>query len=221
MAARLWICAAALAAGCAGRQQPPGLAHEFQGRPYTIRHSGDLGVPPGSGAAVRGRGGRIDGQVCGMDVHYDVAYDGDDVQLTGFLDARFPSEIHVRQEGAARVFTGSLGSAAGKAAVSLRLSPDALVGRVGFRYYDLAAVPGADRLTGGLVIGGTNVPTTATVLGEGALLNMPLADQGAVLPNLLTCFIARVGVLGRSPLQVQVGGPYGAEPRESSSLYER
>lgn len=178
--------------GAAGRRTTPITT---TGRPFSVRQSGD----------------RITGQVCGLDIDYGVQRLGDRLRLSGFLDGRVPSQLEVRDEGGERVISGALGTRAGSAAVELHLRPDRLSGRVGFRRFDL--VRRGDLLSGSLRMAGTHEPTTATLYGAPALQALRPEAQGAILPGLLTCYVARIGNFGRSALVVGFGGPAGADPR--------
>lgn len=204
-----------LGTGCATTRGAAGAEQEFTGQPYSVRYSG----PPLTGSKPPGAAGplgRVTGLICGQDVTYDVQADGDRVSLDGFLGTGTPSRLTLRAAGDERAFSGSLGIQAGDAAVELRLTPQTLQGRVGFRYFDLQRQ--GDELSGPMRVAGVGAPTTATLQGADALWALPAPVQAAVLPNLLTCFVARVGVLGLSPLTVRVGGPPGAQPRGSSSV---
>ena len=190
--ASAWV---ACAAG--PRAAPPGAS--FAGQPFSVRQSGD---------------GRVAGQVCGEDLSYQRDGAGDEGRLVGFIGSA-PSQLAFRREADERVIEGSLGSAAGDAAVELRVSAEALTGRVGFRRFLLQRR--GDEYQGELRIAGTDDPTTATVRGAAALWALPPAVASAVLPSLLTCFVAPIGSYGRSPLVVGFGGAAGAQPRGSGS----
>jgi hypothetical protein len=201
LSAALALCAP----GCAARSAStagagPGNAQEYTGQPFTVRQ----------------QGARLSGLVCGQDIQYTMqrGADGQTV-LLGFLGTDAPSRLEVRQRGALRLISGSLGTPAGSAAVDLQLGPERLQGRVGFRYFDLRRA--GDALTGPMRIAGTDDLAEATVQGVQAMWAMPEAAQAAVLANLLTCFVAPIGSYGRSPLRVGFGGPAGAQPRGSSS----
>ena len=190
------------AAGCASTGKP---VARYAGEPFDLQ----------------AQGGRITGQVCGMDLTLDVAHLGPEkgVALTGFADGTFPVHLIARQDAGKTFITGGIGSRAGDAAVSLVLTPAALEGRVGWRDFQLGAQ--GDVFSGTMQIAGAIEPSEATVAGRQALAAMPPATQAALLPALLTCNVQRVGRWGRSALQVRVGGPAGALPHGSSSLYTR
>jgi hypothetical protein len=165
------------------------------------------------------RGDRITGQVCGMDLDLDVKRSGDGVTLSGFLDGKFPVHLTARDEAGGRAIAGGLGTQAGDAAVDLHLLADKLDGRVGFRHFDLRA--DGDKLAGTMQIAGAIEPSDAELDGRAQLAALPLDTQAALLPSLLTCNVQRVGRWGRSSLLVRVGGPAGALPHESSSVYTK
>lgn len=192
-------CAAPRQAAPAGAGPGEGRAQEYVGQPFSVRQEG----------------GRVSGLVCGQDVQYTVQRGDGQTVLLGFLGTDAPSRLEVRERGALRLISGSLGTPAGSAAVDLQLGPDSLQGRVGFRRFDLRRA--GDALTGPMLIAGTDDPAEATVQGVQAMWAMPKAAQAAVLANLLTCFVAPIGSYGRSPLRVGFGGAAGAQPRGSSS----
>ncbi len=201
-------------AGCASspQQTPSALSTEYTGRPFVVRHTGPRFAGPATSS-----GGRITGQVCGVDITYEVTHKDGRVRLTGFLDGHIPSQLTVEERDGERVVSGALGTRPGTAAVDLHLYPGRLTGRVGFRRFDL--VQQGDQLLGELRMAGTDEPTTATINGLHVMQGLSPADQAAILPTLLTCYVARIGNFGRSPLVVGFGGPPGADPHGSSSLY--
>jgi hypothetical protein len=169
--------------------------------------------------ALTDHGNRITGQVCGMDVDLDVKQEANGVALNGFLDGKFPVHLTARDEGGYRAISGGLGTSAGDAAVELRVHPDALDGRVGFRRFDLRAAD--DKLAGTMQIAGAIEPSDAVLEGRTQLASLPIDTQAALVPTLLTCNVQKVGRWGRSSLFVRVGGPPGALPHQSSSVYTR
>lgn len=200
---RKLVLASLLAAGCATASSA-GPAVRYAGEPFDLEQQGS----------------RITGQVCGMDLTLDVAHRGPDaVELTGFVDGRFPVHLQARADGRVRTITGGLGSRAGDSAVALDVAPDKVDGRVGWRYFRLAAQ--GDALGGTMQIAGAIAPSDAVVDGRAQLVSMPLAPQAALLPALLSCNVQPVGRWGRSSLEVRVGGPPGALPHQSSGIYTR
>ncbi|HEX8950492.1 MAG TPA: hypothetical protein VF945_01540 [Polyangia bacterium] len=195
---RTLLLSALFAVGCASAGQP---ATHYAGEPF------DLAARPS----------RITGQVCGMDLDVDVRHDGDAVALTGFLDGKFPVQLTARPLGRGVGISGALGSAAGQAAVELRVAADQLDGRVGFRRFDLRA--SGDSLVGTMQIPDAIEPPDVTLEGRAQLLALPLDAQAALLPALLSCNVQTQGKFGRSELLVRVGGAAGALPHQSSALY--
>jgi hypothetical protein len=188
-----------LCVGCATSGAP---AARWAGEPFDLQQ----------------RGARLTGQVCGMDLTLDVARRSTDtVELTGFADGKFPVQLKVTRSGGARAISGALGSSAGNAAVDLQLGSDGLDGRVGFRHFTLR--PAGDTLRGTMQIAGAIDPSDAVLEGKSQLDAMPLDAQAALVPALLSCNVQPVGRWGRSSLMVRVGGPGGALPHQSSSVY--
>jgi hypothetical protein len=201
---RLVLGLCALAAGCAtgGMPRAKQAPVAFTGEPYEMRDSGD----------------RIDGKVCGIDIEYTVQERPDGtLALSGFIDARRPAYIELRQRNGQREISGSLGEEPATGAVDLQLSADRLRGRVGLRNFELSARD--DQLVGQVRVAGTERPSDATVLGRSVLQSMPAADQAALLPPLLSCFMARIGrAFTREPFVVRVGGPPGALPQNTAGI---
>ena len=187
--------------GCAGAGSRQPATH-YAGEPFDLEQHGS----------------RITGQVCGMDLTLDQqpTQDGS-VALVGFLAGRFPVQLSARSDGDTRVITGGLGTRAGDAVVDLRLQPQSLDGRLGFRRFQLAAA--GDTLAGTMQVAGAIEPSEAVVDGRAQLASLPLETQAALVPALLSCNVQRVGHYGRSSLMVKVGGPAGALPHQSSSVY--
>ncbi len=216
-----WLPVAVLGAGCASLPttavvngvELPRPTREFQGQPYSLRHTGAHPQPGGPSSGLRSYGGKITGQVCGMDVDYEVQHEGDHIQMVGFIDNTSSTQLQVRDGGGERRITGSLANYA----VDVHLRSNQIIGSVGFRFFDMQQ--DGDRLHGPLKMSGTDEPNTATANGRDALWAMPAADQAVVLANILTCYVATIGSYGRSPLVVGFGGKLGSLPRESSALY--
>jgi hypothetical protein len=190
----------ALVAGCASAPARRS-ATEYDGEPFDLRAEAS----------------RITGQVCGMDIDYAVEQRDDGVQLSGFIDGSHPTQLHVCHCGGARVITGALGTEVGNATVELVLTPAQLDGRVGWRHFGLRS--DGDALTGSVRIAGVPDQSRVVVAGRAELARLPAEVQGALLPSLLSCNLARIGNFQRSSLLVRVGGPPGALPHQSSALY--
>lgn len=193
-------------------QAVPRTTSEYVGQPYSVRHKEAHPRPGGPSGGVRAAGGSIFGQVCGVDVSWEVEHRGDHVQLTGQLDTDQQAQIRVADESGQRSFTGSLGSHA----VDLRLRSNQIIGRVGPRYVDLKQ--DGEAFSGPMEVTGTEEKTSAKVNGRTALWAMPAADQAAVLPILLTCFVANIGQFGRSAMEIGFGGPMGMVARGTSAI---
>jgi hypothetical protein len=199
------ILGSALAAsGCAGSAHESPAAH-YAGEPFDLTARGD----------------RISGEVCGMDLDlFVVALSWDEgatlgVELTGFIDGQIP--VHLRQEAGDGLIKGSIGTSAGDAAVELRLTRERLVGRVGFRRFDLRAR--GDDFVGTMQIGDAIERSDVLVQDGKKLHALSMGEQVALLPTLLTCNVQPVGRWGKSSLTVRIGGPAGALPHQSSSVY--
>jgi hypothetical protein len=187
----------ALAAGCAtptavvGGHAVPRLNLDFVGQPFAIRVSAAHPDPGSPSGGLRAAGGRISGNVCGIDLAYYVDHAGDHTRLTGFLDSgRFESRIEVRDDADAirREIRGAF--AQGAAAVHLDVRVNHLRGVVGLRQFDLTR--DGDDYVGSLeYVSATTVPrrvrAAAVIHGADALWSLPPAAQAAVLPTLLTC----------------------------------
>jgi hypothetical protein len=189
-----------LVAGCASGPATRS-ATEYGGEPF------DLRAEPN----------RITGQVCGMDLDYSVERRDDGVQLTGFIDAHYPTQVHICECNGQRVIEGALGNDVGNATVDLVLTGDKLDGRVGWRYFGLRAR--GDELYGPVHIAGVANATEVLLAGRDQLQRLPAEVQGALLPSLLSCNLQPIGRFNRSALQVRIGGPPGALPHQSSALY--
>jgi hypothetical protein len=220
--ARWWL-AATLLAACAstprtvlvdGREVPrPTL--DFSGQPYQVRHVRAYPNPGSPSSGLRDAGGDIEGHVCGLSVDYAVTHRGDHVQLNGTLDGPVPSQVEIREDGESRTFEGKLGGLT----VSLQLRADSLLGHVGRRQFALHA-SGGDILLGDMRAEGQMGALPVEVHGLQALQDMPAADQGAVLPGLLTCAaIASAQYQSLSTLIVGFGGAMTDVPPQTSSLY--
>ncbi len=195
---RILVVSAVLVVGCASAEKP---TTRYAGEPFELA----------------ARPGRISGQVCGMDLDVDVRRHGDAVALSGFLDGKFPVQLTARPLGRGLAISGALGTSAGESAVELRVGAAELDGRVGFRTFTLRA--NGDTLAGTMQIPNAIEPPDVVLEGRAQLAALPVDAQAALLPALLTCNVQPQGKWGKSELYVRVGGPAGALPHESSSLY--
>lgn len=152
----------------------------FSGRPYQITHRGAHPRPRGPSSGLQDEGGRISGQVCGLDVSYHVSHQGDHVQLLGRVAGGAPSWIEVRDEQRGRNIRGAIGPME----VTLRLGAAGVEGDVGGWRVQLRNVRDA---LADLVIFPGGARSAVGLTGRGALWDMPAADQGAVLPIMMAC----------------------------------
>jgi hypothetical protein len=152
----------------------------FSGRPYRITHHSAHPRPRGPSSGLQGEGGRISGQVCGLDVSYHVSHQGDHVQLLGRIAGGAPSWIEVRDEQRGRSIRGTIG----QWPVALRLAATGVEGDVGGWRVQLRNVRDA---LADLVIFPGGARSAVGLTGRGALWDMPAADQGAVLPLMMAC----------------------------------
>lgn len=208
--------------GCAGMpttavvdgHEVPRPTTKYTGDPYVVTH---MNAHPRPHNGLEDHGGRVTGPICGNDVDYEVKHLGDHIEMNGFVDGQFPSTIEIRDVGGERLITGNLGTGAGESVVDLRLRNDALVGRVGFREFNLKQE--GDALVGVLRIG-TNLASRTVINGRTEMWSMPAAPQAAILANLLTCKGEWIRRDGRRPLIVRFGGEAGFAPAKTSALYE-
>ena len=211
-----------LLAGCApttavvnGRTVPR-LDMDFVGQPFVVRVSGAHPQPGSPSGGLRGYGGRISGNVCGLDLTYDVQHEGDHTTMVGFLDdGTLDSHLTVRDVGGvSRQITGTLdGKGTG---VNLDLRYNHIRGNVGLREFDLGR--DGDRYIGSVHITQA-VTASATVNGVRALWELPPAAQAVVLPALLTCHGDELEGNLRGSLVVGFGGHQTWEGKRVSAVY--
>ena len=83
-----------LLAGCAPTtafvdgKTVPRLDMDFVGQPFVVRVSAAHPRPGSPSGGLRDFGGRISGNICGLDITYDVQHEGDQTHLTGFVDEK-------------------------------------------------------------------------------------------------------------------------------------
>jgi hypothetical protein len=194
----------------------PRLTLDYAGQPFAIRQLGAHPKPGGASSGLRDYGGRIIGNVCGLDVNYEVQHEGDYVRLTGFLDdATYNSSITVRDDGGIRrLISGSLAPTGG--AVALELRYNGLRGHVGLRVFELARE--GDHYIGSLTVG-QSLRALARIDGAAELWSLPAAAQGLVLPALLTCNAGELEDRLRGALIVGFGSNQTFEAKRVSSIY--
>ncbi len=213
-----------LVAGCAPTtavvdgKPVPRLDMDFVGQPFVVRVSGAHPKPGSPSGGLRDFGGRISGNICGLDVTYDIQHEGDKTRLTGFVDEKqSDSRLEVRDvEGVSRQITGTLDSESGTA-VNLDLRKNAIRGNVGLRQFDLGRDKAGDRYIGSLKF--SNMTTSVTIEGADDLWTLPPAAQAVVLPALLTCRGDELEQNKRGVLIVGFGGRQTWEGKHVSSIY--
>jgi hypothetical protein len=193
----------------------PRLDMDFVGQPFVVRVSAAHPRPGSPSGGLKDFGGRISGNICGLDVTYDVQHEGDHTHLTGFIDEnQMESRLDVRDvQGVSRQISGTLDSKGG--GVNLDVRKNRIRGNVGLRQFDL----GRD---GDRYIGSVRVTTTvaaATINGADDLWTLPPAAQAVVLPALLTCYGDELEVNRRGSLTVGFGGRQTWEGKHVSALY--
>jgi hypothetical protein len=210
------------AAGCAPTtamvdgKTVPRLNMEFVGQPFAVRAS-DAHPRPGSpSGGLRDSGGHVSGNICGLEVTYDVEHEGDKTHLTGFIDdGAFQSQLDVRDDrGVQRIITGSLTNSGGT--VQLQVLKNHLRGVVGHRRFELARR--GDQYIGWVKIM-QSVTAPATINGADELWTLPAATQAAVLPSLLTCYGDAIEDKLGGSFVVGFGGRQTWEAHHVSSIY--
>lgn len=212
----------ALFVGCAPTsvivdgKKVPRLDLDYVGQPYVVRVSSAYPKPGSPSGGLVASGGRVSGNVCGLDITYDVEHDRDYVQLEGFVgDGNMESHLKVRDIGGViRRITGTLDSRG--TGINLDLRKNSIRGTVGLRRFDLGR--DGDRYIGSLSITQA-VTTAATVNGAAALWEMPPATQAAVLPALLTCHGDELEGNNRGSFTVGFGGHQTWEGNHVSAVY--
>ncbi|HEX8951822.1 MAG TPA: hypothetical protein VF997_11670 [Polyangia bacterium] len=194
----------------------PRLDMDFVGQPFVVRVSAAHPKPGSPSGGLRDFGGRISGNVCGLDITYDVQHEGDKTRLTGFVDEKqSDSRIEVRDvQGVSRQITGTLDSESGTA-INLDLRKNAIRGNIGLRQFDLGR--DGDRYIGALKV--NTITTAATINGADELWTLPPAAQAVVLPALLTCYGDELEQNRRGALVVGFGGRQTWEGKHVSSIY--
>lgn len=194
----------------------PRIDLDYIGQPFVVRVTGAHPRPGSPSGGLRDNGGRISGNVCGLDITYDVQHNGDHTHLTGFVDdGSTMSTLDVKDvENLSRQIVGTLDSKG--AGVNLDLRKNHINGNVGLREFHLARV--GDQYVGTVRI--TQAMTTsATINGADELWTLPPAAQAAVLPSLLTCYGDELEDKLRGTLIVGFGGRQTWESKHVSALY--
>lgn len=169
------------------------------GRYFAVKHElgGTSVVQPTGGAHAYG--GRVVGEVCGIDVDFHGEYWGKRLDVSGYtqLDTRFglgasnggPVRFDVRDGKNGREIFGTRSSNnVPLYPIELYLKPDSLVGTVGLRHYALTRNADND-LTGTVstptFFGQATLPFV--IRGAQELWSMPAADQAVLVPFMLSC----------------------------------
>jgi hypothetical protein len=194
----------------------PRLDMDFIGQPFVVRVSAAHPKPGSPSGGLRDFGGRISGNICGLDVTYDVQHEGTRTRLTGFVDEKqTDSRLEVRDvDGVSRQITGSLDSESGTA-VNLDVRKNAIRGNIGLRTFDLGR--DGDRYIGSVNVVG--ITTSATINGADDLWTLPPAAQAVVLPALLTCYGDELEQNKRGAFIVGFGGRQTWEGKHVSAIY--
>jgi hypothetical protein len=188
---------------------------DYIGQPFVVRVSGAHPDPGSPSGGLKGNGGRVSGNVCGLDITYDVEHVGDKTRLTGFIDdGSFESSLEVKDSGVSRLITGRLTDHGG--GVSLDLRKNHLFGNVGPRIFALAR---KDNEYIGSVKVSQSVEAAAVINGADDLWTLPPAAQAAVLPALLTCYGDELEGSLRGSLIVGFGGRQTWEGKRVSAIY--
>ncbi|MCA1662840.1 MAG: hypothetical protein LC659_00935 [Myxococcales bacterium] len=192
------------------------LDMDFVGQPFVVRVSAAHPKPGSPSGGLRDFGGRISGNICGLDVTYDVQHEGTRTRLTGFVDEKqTDSRLEVRDvDGVSRQISGSLDSESGTA-VNLDVRKNAIRGNIGLRTFDLGR--DGDRYIGSVKVVG--MTTAATINGADDLWTLPPAAQAVVLPALLTCYGDELEQNKRGAFVVGFGGRQTWEGKHVSAIY--
>jgi hypothetical protein len=212
----LLLCGCAPTSAVVDGRTVPRLDMDFVGQPFVVRVSAAHPKPGSPSGGLRDFGGRISGNICGLDVTYDVQHEGTRTRLTGFVDEKqTDSRLEVRDvDGVSRQITGSLDSESGTA-VNLDLRKNAIRGNIGLRTFDLGR--DGDRYIGSVKVVG--ITTSATINGADDLWTLPPAAQAVVLPALLTCYGDELEQNKRGAFIVGFGGRQTWEGKHVSAIY--
>lgn len=183
-------------AGCATSGRT--TAQRYTGYPYDVHDEGN----------------RVSGLVCGVNVDYSVDHRGDATVVSGFGSRSVYMEV--RDQGAARHMTGSLGAGPDRGELDLVVTADRVTGRAGIR--DVELVAAGDEYRGRYTVRNQPGEAPMTIEGRSELLKLPAAELGALMPAMLNC----EGPVGRpviwGPVAIRFGGPPGYETRAANDL---
>jgi hypothetical protein len=212
----LFIASCAPANAYVDGKQVPRLDMDFVGQPFVVRVSGAHPKPGSPSGGLRDNGGRLSGNICGLDVTYDIQHEGSHTHVTGFIDEQSgDSKLDVKDiDGVSRQITGTLDTRSGTG-VSLDLRKNSVHGQVGLRRFELGR--DGDRYIGSVTVAG--ITTAATINGADELWTLPPAAQAIVLPALLTCYGDQLEERKQGALIVGFGGRQTWEGKHVSALY--
>ena len=89
----LLLCGCAPTTAIVDGKQVPRLDKDFVGQPFVIRASAAHPRPGSPSGGLRDNGGRISGNVCGLELTYDVSHEGNKTVMTGFVDEKQTTKI--------------------------------------------------------------------------------------------------------------------------------
>lgn len=177
---------------------------------FAVKHAD--AVPSGTASRHRlfSSGGWITGNVCGLEINFDVRYTPHELSLNGFLNI---DPVDTAQHLSAWTFVRDrvkrgvsrreiFGVAGAQRSLTSQnppgfdfwMNPERLEGRVGRRRYWLRAED--DNYVGVVELWRNGPRVKFVVHGRSALWSMPAADQAALLPFMLSCtyrYRARAG----------------------------
>src|SRR5947209_7455045 len=118
----LLLCGCAPTSAVVNGKSVPRLDMDFVGQPFVVRVSAAHPKPGSPSGGLRDFGGRISGNICGLDVTYDVQHAGDHTILTGFVDEnQMESKLDVKDvQGVSRQINGTLDSRGSGVSLDLR-----------------------------------------------------------------------------------------------------
>ena len=132
----LFVASCAPANAYVDGKQIPRLDMDFVGQPFVVRVSAAHPKPGSPSGGLRDFGGRLSGNICGLDVTYDIQHEGDHTHLTGFIDEQTgDSKLDVKDvEGVSRQIYGTLDTRSGtgmyRGLPSTRSTAASVVGQV-------------------------------------------------------------------------------------------
>lgn len=154
----------------------------LQGDAYSLSHLRAHPRSTGPADGTHGHGGKIQGEVCGLNVSFTVAHRGDHLTLQGEVSST-PASFFVGEMGGLREIHGVLG----QRSVEIRYSDRHLYGRIGAMSMDFSVPSSLDDRLVFLSQDGQGDPLSYSLVGRAALWKTPAADQAVLLPLLLSC----------------------------------